>query len=428
MRLDLRLHLPLQSHASYYGRTAKVSPQGLTSPAVMYEEHMSTERPRDEGMGTFSRMKAFSALARYGHGGEAMRDGPAHAPFASINYGAAGIAYAIYRLARAHAAPDSMDLAEAWVHNAFALSTHVNAFYDPTIGIEPATVGATSLFHSLSGLHCIQGLVAIARRDAMTANRAIAAFAEHSRGQCESPDLTLGKASILLGCAELVEATPAASAVDLVPVQMSGDRIAKELLDILRSDQFATSTRNVYLGIAHGWAGLLFALVRWTRAMRRRPAAILPAKLDELAALAVAHDKGLCWTVHNNTTWLIPGWCNGTAGYAMLFALAHEVLGHERYSRIAIGAAESAWAIKTPGGSLCCGNAGNGYAFLAAYRLTGSGLWLRRARAAARRAAADRSERQHLDALYKGALGAALLGCELQRPRNAAMPLFEPVR
>jgi len=231
-----------------------------------------------------------------------------------------------------------------------------------------------------------------------------------------------------LGCAELVEATPAASPVDLRPVQIRGDQIAEELLGILRSDQIAASTRIAYLGIAHGWAGLLFTLLRWTRAMRRQASLVLPAKLDELAALAVAHNRGLCWTVHNNTTWLMPGWCNGTAGYTMLFALAHEVLGDEEYSRIAVGAAESAWAIKTQGGSLCCGNAGNGYAFLAAYRLTGSGIWLRRARAAARQAATDRSEHHYPDALYKGALGVVLLGCELQRPRKAAMPLFEPTR
>jgi eukaryotic-like serine/threonine-protein kinase len=91
-------------------------------------------------------------------------------------------------------------------------------------------------------------------------------------------------------------------------------------------------------------------------------------------------------------------------------------------------AAASAWDIETSNGSLCCGNGGNGYAFLAAYRLSGARLWLDRARIAARRAARDRSTFGFRDSLYKGALGAALLASELDRPAMAAMPLFEPVR
>ncbi len=40
------------------------------------------------------------AFTRFRPGWMAMRSGPANPPFVSINYGAAGIAYAIYRLAR----------------------------------------------------------------------------------------------------------------------------------------------------------------------------------------------------------------------------------------------------------------------------------------------------------------------------------------
>jgi hypothetical protein len=61
------------------------------------------------------------------------------------------------------------------------------------------------------------------------------------------------------------------------------------------------------------------------------------------------------------------------------------------------------------------------------HRLTGSTAWLQRARAAARRAAADRSKEFLADALYKGAVGVALLVEDLKDPARAAMPLFEPV-
>ncbi len=249
-----------------------------------------------------------------------------------------------------------------------------------------------------------------------------------SRGPCDNPDLTLGTASLLLGCAELVESAGTSSLLDLKLLRKRGDEIAEGLFEILHSEPIATSTRMRCLGVAHGQAGLLFALLRWTRATRRSARALLAAKLDELAELAIPHEGGVCWTLLNNSSSVMPGWCNGTAGYTMLFALAHEVLRVPRHADLMERAAASAWNIETPHGSLCCGDGGNGYAFLAAYRLTGARVWLDRARVAARRALGDTSKLFFRDALYKGALGVALLASELDRPATATMPLFEPVR
>jgi len=373
-----------------------------------------------------------SAFARYRPGGIAMESGPADPPFVSINYGAAGIAYAIYRLARARgearSGGDLLVLASAWVQKAFALSSHAQAYYDPDQGFTSETVGQVSLFHAVSGLHCVDALVRLALGDVDGTARAISAFTKASRGLCDNPDLTLGTASLLLGCAELVESAGTSSLLDVKLLRKRGDEIAAGLSEILRSEHIATSTRIRLLGIAHGWAGLLFALLRWNRATRRSAQPLLAAKLDELAALAIPYEGGVCWTVHNNSSSVMPGWCNGMAGSSMLFALAHEVLRVTKYAELAERAAASAWNIETSNGSLCCGNGGNGYAFLAAYRLTGARAWLDRARMAARRAARDRSTFISRDSLYKGALGVALLASELDRPSTAAMPLFEPAR
>jgi eukaryotic-like serine/threonine-protein kinase len=368
------------------------------------------------------------ALARYRPGGMAMESGPANPPFVSITYGAAGIAYAIYRLACARGEHQLLTLASAWVQKAFALSSNAKAYCDPDSGVAPETVGQGSLFHSISGLHCVDALVRTALADTGGAARAIEAFVESARGPCDNPDLTLGAASLLLGYAELVESADTSSPLDLSLPRKRGDEIADALSDILHSEPILTSTRIRYLGIAHGWAGLMFALLRWTRATQRNAQPLLAAKLDELAELANPYEGGVCWTMSNNSSSLMQGWCHGTAGYTILFALAHEVLGVPRYADLAERAAASAWDIETSNGSLCCGNAGNGYAFLAAYRLTGDRLWLERARVAARRASGDSSEFFFRDSLYKGALGVALLASELDRPATAAMPLFEPVR
>lgn len=367
-------------------------------------------------------------LHRYALGGDALRDGIAGAPFASINYGAGGIAYALYGIARRRGDPGLLALADVWTQRAFALSSHEKAFYNPELEIDRKTVGEVSLFHSIAGLQCVRALVSIAMGEVSGANRAIQAFVERSHGPGHNPDLTLGKASLLMGCAELIEALPARWFIDVAPVRARGDEIAGELSKLLESDQMATSVSTSALGIAHGWAGFAFALLRWARATGKDAPPIVAAALDELAALSEPHGGGLRWPVHNSTATpsYMDGWCNGTAGYTMLFALAQDVLRVGRFGEIAERAAMSACAAETQLGTLCCGLGGVGYALLATYRLTGSEVWLERARATARRAAADSSKYFFRDSLYKGAVGVAVLAEDLKQPEKASMPLFEP--
>ncbi len=70
-----------------------------------------------------------------------MRSGPADPPFVPIYFGAAGIAYAICRLARSRGEYQLLALASAWVQKAFALSSDAKAYYDPTRGSRPRRSG-----------------------------------------------------------------------------------------------------------------------------------------------------------------------------------------------------------------------------------------------------------------------------------------------
>ena len=370
-------------------------------------------------------------LQRYALGGHALRDGLAGAPFASINYGAAGVAYTLYSIARRRADSQLLALADIWIQRAYALSAHEEAFYKSELEINRITVGEVSLFHSMSGLDCVRALVSITMGDVPGANTASKSFVGRSRGPCKSLDVTLGKASLLIGCTELVEAMPVPWFVDLESVRLRGDEIAEELTALIKSERLATSKDITTLGIAHGWAGFIFALLRWAQATGRNVDASLVGALDQLAALAEPHGAGVRWPVHNGTTAspsYMEGWCNGTAGYTMLFALAHDILRVASYGDLAERAAVSAWAAETRSGSLCCGLGGIAYALLAAHRLTGSELWLERARMTTRRAAADSSKHFIRDSLYKGTVGVALLAEDLKHPSSAAMPLFEPTR
>ena len=368
------------------------------------------------------------ALRRYAIGGDALRDGLSAPPFASINYGAAGIAYALYRIARLRGDPALLAGADVWTQHAYSFSAQTQAFYDPSIEITPDSVGEVSLFHSASGLHCVRALVSIAMGDSSSASRAIQLFVSRSRGPCKSNDLTIGKASLLIGCAELLEAMPEPGFLQADLVRARGHEIAEELAGLFVPGDMATSMRMRALGVAHGWAGVLFALLRWARASGEQIHPVVEPGLDELTALAEPHGSGLRWTIHNamSPASYMEGWCNGTAGHAMLYALGYQMLRQPRFAETAERAALSACAAEVELGTLCCGLAGISYAFLATHRLAGSAVWLDRARNSARRAAADSSKFFLRDALYKGAVGVAVLAEDLKDPAMAAMPLFEP--
>jgi serine/threonine protein kinase len=367
------------------------------------------------------------ALSRYALGADGLRDGPANTPVASINYGAGGVAYGIYRIALRRGDARMLALADVWTQKAFALSSHEKAFYDSHLEINTKTVGETSLFHSATGLYCVRALVSIAVGDVDGASRAIDMFIVFSRRPCDKLDLTLGKASLLLGCAELIEALPTEWSVTLRSVRERGQEIADELISFLPSEPAATSPSIRMLGIAHGWGGLIFALLRWSRATQQEVSPIVLEKLEELETLAEPHGAGVRWPVYNGgSRSFMDGWCNGTAGYVMLFALASRISRKERFAELAERACTGAWMAEMRVGTLCCGLAGISYALAAVHRLTGSQLWLERARGAARRAAGDNSQHFFRDSLYKGAVGVAVLADDLEQPEAAAMPLFEP--
>ncbi len=154
-----------------------------------------------------------------------------------------------------------------------------------------------------------------------------------------------------------------------------------------------------YLGAAHGHIGIVAMLLHAKALGALKPAAAqyIDATLDALLAARLPHgnvptvlgerggrscaggaadDEGL---VH---------WCHGAPGLVSLLAVAASdaTLTSERKRMLveaALAAGEIVWArgVLKKGTGLCHGVAGNAYALLTLHRLTGDGLWLRRAKA-----------------------------------------------
>jgi hypothetical protein len=407
-------------------------------------------------------------LARVRPGSALWENGLPAAPLASVQLGAAGVALALYRIALAREDAELLSQADLWSVRAAAAErggelAAAPAFYSSSLDVTPETVGRASLFHTAPGVRCTEALIAHALDDRSGAVRAAAGFAAAARLPCPNPDLALGRSGLLLGCALLLDALGGGAAGEPVPSAPDPGRPAFPGPDLpaLGDDLMAGLWREIdglppiaeclelsNLGMAHGWAGYVYATLRWCQAAGRPVPAGVAARLEELANLAESRGRGARWRWHGQplaeahgpaapeaARWMA-GWCNGSAGMVHLWALAAQLSesidpgaagSSRRWEQLAVAAGWHAWEAGDQVESLCCGLAGRAYALLALNQQGAGEEWLVRARILADRAAvAARQTKAGASAqgLYRGPLGIAVLAADLERPEAAAMPLF----
>jgi hypothetical protein len=351
------------------------------------------------------------------------------APTASAMNGGAGFAYALLRIARARGDESLLALADLWSTRAVRALESPDAFWNEELEIVPEVFGRNSFYHTAAGVHCVQALIAHARGDERAQHLALREFIAAAGQPCEHVDVAFGRAGLLLGCSLLVEAPLRAPEEDAL--RSLGDALRDSLWSELdRQPRLAESTELRSLGAAHGWAGYLYALLRWSESAGAGPPDGLGERLEQVGELGQPAGRGLRWPHETGAgvpdTALAASWCNGAAGFVPLWIAAHRKLGDETYARWAEMAAWSAYEAPAAPGDLCCGFAGRAYALLTLHRQADERHWLARARALAERAATSvRANSLRRDSLYKGEVGVALLAADLQAPEYACMPLFE---
>jgi hypothetical protein len=416
--------------------------QQLVDEGLLIAEDLE-DRHAQAASGAAARLLG-EVLERVGPGGSGLTGAQLDAPTASVAAGAAGIAYMLVRIARIHGEPALVEHAGRWLDQAEAEARRPRGFLNPGLGLTADSLGQTSPYHALSGIAAVRALMAQALGDARSRQMAIQRFVGASQPLAGDPDLTLGRCGTVLVSALLLEALP-----------MKDDRDRSLLLDLgdraLRSTwqqvaEFAPiqqGSPGLNLGIAHGWAGVLYATLLWHLiAACRLPEGALE-RLKQLAACADPVGRGARWKLTLDAPGArrgvpTPGWCNGSAGFVHLWTLAFRVLGEPEFLVLAEQAAWNAWQERWASGVLCCGLAGQAYALLSLYHCTGANDWLERARVladlAAARLVAARSEPADLRpsdgisrwSLYRGDVGVALLAADLEHPDQARMPFFEP--
>ena len=372
-------------------------------------------------------------LERVGFEGPLVSEGLPAAPTSSLNYGAAGIAYALYRLACLRDDPVLLALADVWVTRARAHMDDDDGCYCADLDITPETVGRSSTFHSGAGIEAVAAIVAHTRGDVQAREAAVAAFIERSSVPSIGVDLTLGRCSALLACSLLVDTLVTAAPAEHDALRRFGDRMAEDIrVEIAGLPSIAQGGEIAYMGIAHGWAGILYSLLLWHETTGSAPSPDLLTRLDELVRCAQPSGRGLRWTIRTDTpSRYMGGWCNGSAGFVHLFTLAWRTSQNDRWLRLAEQAAWTTWEMDEAVNSLCCGRGGRAYALLNLYRHTNETAWYERARdlALAAGAQVNRNEGEGRgDSLYKGLIGVSVLAAEIDVPERARMPFFEPDR
>lgn len=374
-------------------------------------------------------------IDRCGWEGGLLESGLPRAPRASFNYGATGIGWLFYRLGRLRDDAASMALADVWVDRARLKLDTEDGFYNEEIDITPATVGRISPYHTPSGVHMMNALVADATGDGGTCERSLEAFVEAAGEESGEVDLTLGRSGIALAAAILCRTIGDPGPLERTGVLDLGREAVALVWDRLDGLAPVEEAGEVdYLGVAHGWAGFLYATAAWSLATGEPPPAGLERRLDELADAAELVGRGARWAWRRDRAGhgYMPGWCNGTAGYVFLWTLAHRLTGNGRWLRLAEKAAWNCWEDPARPASLCCGLAGRAYALLNWYKLSGEAVWVERARRLAETAVESLPGELHggdgagfENSLYKGEVGLATLLVDLERSDSSVMPFFE---
>lgn len=351
-------------------------------------------------------------------------------PLVSVNHGAAGIAYAFYRLAMLEDSSRLLHAADLWSNTALRMAEHSLAFRSRSNDFEE--IGNVTPFHRLSGIYLVRSLVSRALGDTQGASRALASYLEETAAPFQSPDLTLGHGAVLLGDAILLDALRTGPAIQgQAELAAHGQDLCEALIDHLGAWASVTESERGYFGVAHGWAGYLYVLLVWARASGDDPPTGIRRRLDDLRRAGVDVCAGRRWprSPAGDTDGFLEGsmagWCHGSAGYAVLYALAYRELGEERWLDTAARAAREAWASVGSHYTLCCGLVGRAYAQLALYRTTGDATWYERAHDLAGRLDRLESYDEYGWGLYKGRSGVALLYRALEVPSEARMPFFE---
>lgn len=344
------------------------------------------------------------------------------APSASVNYGAAGISFAL--LKSAHALEDRTLVPEAdnWAVHARAWMDGgpEGAFFEP-LGITKEITDPYAILHRSEGVALIEALVAHSSLSTISLRSACERFVGGVHRHPASLEFILGKAGLLNAVQQLSYLV-----TENQPLVKVGAELATAILNELASYPTMERSPIQFVGFGHGWAGILYSLLAWGR---EYDPAIVTKVLPLLKQLASYKNVTRCGTFWPKRFDLSAqegdnsSWCNGTAGFTLLWTEAFAATKDAQWLELARETATHTLSHHDTSITLCCGLAGRAYALATLFAVSGEGEWLEAAHDCLQRA---KPEPRHVGrfphSLFKGYLGLELAKLELQKPSSIVFP------
>ncbi len=364
-----------------------------------------------------------------------------HGPVASLNGGAAGVAYALHRLACMDSSPTMHARSIDWIACAERHQDDTEAYHDRAHEPEFQSVGPCSVHHGPTGIAFVQALLALSVNDGIGAEQAVQQFLLDSESPGDAWDTTLGRLSVVMAACELLDSVTGdvahEGALAARAVTLMSD-VWQERIELAQHDLFAAMgamSLAPNLGLAHGWTGLCYSALR----LHSSAGIPLPERFDEcVEALSqhlqpAARGLSLPWRDAGSASMnSMPGWCNGAAGAVHLYTQLYEQSDSKRWLNTAEALAWNVWESRGGPIDLCCGHAGRIIALLAVHKVTGNEAWLERATMLAEQAVRQlggpsmwsKTANQDALSLFKGELGLALAVHAVLDPDQASMPMM----
>lgn len=233
-------------------------------------------------------------LQRVGIGGPLLAMGLPDVPRCSVTFGSAGLAYGLYRIACAQGDAKLLSLSDIWLTKTVSTMGDSSAFYSDEL--TPEVVGPVSPYYTASGVHCVRALVSHAMGDLVTQQAAVDSFVASVASPSINIDLTLGNSGLLIATALLLDVMPEHPLLQPHLVRECGDGVMRNLWAYLNTlGPLQTCSAISFLGIAHGWAGLLYATLRWCEVSGSPLPDQVEMRLQQLADCGEPIGRGMRW-------------------------------------------------------------------------------------------------------------------------------------
>jgi lantibiotic modifying enzyme len=227
----------------------------------------------------------------------------------------------------------------------------------------------------------------------------------------------LGAAGSLLACAE-IEAVSAGK----IPSAFIRELVRQTKLAAKKELRKLSQGESVYLGMAHGIAGLLLALESAEVVFGRALDSSLRGHL--IGSLAGESfeipGSGALWPIlSSERDFSIQGWCHGNPGISLSLLSCFAISGRREYWNQAERALRGLKQLPSQRNSFCCGSVATIQSLIEAFRVTGNMAWMKSAIKMEKEIRWETRSRDR--SFHNGALGIDYLH---QRLSDPALPLL----